>query len=188
MSKIFIYGLVDPRTNAIRYVGKTNNLKGRLDGHIKDRKSNKEKGDWIDGLLEQGKKPKIKTLEVCNSDNWVDREKYWIEHGYKVGWDLLNKTEGGEPGYIGYSCFFDFMENHLTENSWLLFQELDYEHKADIVTQGALTSVEAEKVITNRKIGIDKPELRYQIREKAWIKAHNLMNKLCGEYYKKIHK
>jgi hypothetical protein len=39
---IYIYGLVDPRTDKIRYVGKSNNPERRLYAHIKDVAVNRE--------------------------------------------------------------------------------------------------------------------------------------------------
>lgn len=182
MSKVYIYGLVDPRTNQIRYIGKTTNRKNRLESHIKNRNSNKEKCDWIDMLLDVGLKPKMKTLEVCNNENWADREKWWIANGYEKGWDLLNKTEGGEPGWVGCTNFFDFMQSHLSKENWEIFNNLTYDQKADIVCKGVAESILGEKEITRQKITIKEPLRRRLIREKYWNKAHELMAYMCRQY------
>lgn len=40
METTFIYSLKDPRTNEIKYVGKSNNPKNRLNRHIRESKIN----------------------------------------------------------------------------------------------------------------------------------------------------
>lgn len=95
--QVIIYGLYDPQNkNVIRYVGKTTmTLKKRLQGHIDDSKNIKSptyKKYWIKSLLDKGIRPEIKTIEICNNDNWQNREIYWIA---KLA-NLTNTTIGGE--------------------------------------------------------------------------------------------
>ena len=92
--EIKIYGLVDPRTNTIRYVGKTKqSLKIRLSRHINDKpKHNTYKYNWICSLKKEGVVPIIIELESCDETNWIEREKYWIK---KID-NLTNLTTGGE--------------------------------------------------------------------------------------------
>ncbi len=90
----FIYGLVDPRTRVIRYVGKANDPETRLKrGHLpKSRITTSHKSSWIKGLLKEGLTPEIVILEECLYEIWEDREKYHIsKHA-----NLTNMTEGGE--------------------------------------------------------------------------------------------
>lgn len=92
--EIKIYGLVDPRNNEIRYVGKTKNtLNVRLSRHINDKpKHNTYKHNWICSLKKENIKPIIIELETCNESNWIERERYWIKQ-YS---NLTNLTAGGE--------------------------------------------------------------------------------------------
>lgn len=94
--EVFIYGLVDPNTNQIRYVGKTvQKLNRRLSQHMSDNgKHNPHKFNWIAKLKKDGIKPKIVLLEECTKDNWVGKEKEWIQ---KLD-NLTNLTQGGEDG------------------------------------------------------------------------------------------
>jgi hypothetical protein len=89
-----IYGLVDPRTNEIRYVGKTKRtLRVRLRAHINDEpKSNTYKHNWINQLKQINLDPIIIELELCDENTWIEREKYWISY-FK---NLTNLTTGGE--------------------------------------------------------------------------------------------
>ena len=62
---IYIYTLSDPRTNIIRYVGKTNNIKNRLKSHIcQSKKSRTHKDNWVNSLLKLNLKPIIEILDV----------------------------------------------------------------------------------------------------------------------------
>ena len=62
---VYIYGLTDPRTGELRYIGKTkNSLKYRLMRHVRYRdKGSVHKNSWI-GLLERdGLRPEIFVIE-----------------------------------------------------------------------------------------------------------------------------
>lgn len=99
---IYIYGLIDPRTDAIRYVGKTARLKERLYEHQNGVKKMGHCGDWIQQLLEMNLKPEWTILEeVGPNENWGEREKFWIAYGRKLGWSLTNITAGGTGGMLG---------------------------------------------------------------------------------------
>lgn len=109
MEKIYIYGLIDPRNDSIRYVGKTNNPQGRLLGHIeKAKKAHKNtrghwshRSSWIRNVLSENYEPDIIVLEECGND-WREAEKWWINLGELLGWKLTNHTEGGD-GLTGYN-------------------------------------------------------------------------------------
>lgn len=89
-----IYKLIDPITNNVRYIGvTTNSLKNRLYQHkYNSKKLKTHSAKWINSLLKKGIEPLIELIEVCNSDNWQEREKYWISF-YN---NLTNHHEGGK--------------------------------------------------------------------------------------------
>lgn len=92
-----IYGLMDPRTNEIRYVGKTaGSLVNRLRGHIKDKGSNKHKVNWIKSVLSAGTTPEIFEIERVDKDNWQEAEIFWIAYFKELGAKLTNATAGGD--------------------------------------------------------------------------------------------
>lgn len=107
MKTTFIYSLSDPNTNEIRYIGKANNLKYRLWSHIHEAKHdlrNQHKCNWIKTLLNEGKKPVIAIVEEVSIDNWQACEIYWISQYTAWGFNLINKTKGGECGVISENC------------------------------------------------------------------------------------
>ena len=88
-----IYCLKSPDTLEIKYIGVTvNTLSARLSQHIFDsKKGGTYKRNWINLILKQNKKPKIELVEICNYNNWEEREKYWINY-YN---NLTNTHKGG---------------------------------------------------------------------------------------------
>lgn len=95
----FVYGLIDPRTNEIRYVGQTINGMDRATAHWK-RKSIREHKDlchtWVRKLLGLGLTPEVVILEECTVEGLNDVEMFWIASIRSVGGKLLNMTDGGE--------------------------------------------------------------------------------------------
>lgn len=98
---VYIYALSHPTTKEIRYVGKTENLKVRYNGHVclSDFKRTRV-AKWIKGLLLVGLKPAMSTLEVVNDKGWQAREVHWIAKLREDGADLLNICPGGEGGSV----------------------------------------------------------------------------------------
>ncbi|TXG84773.1 MAG: hypothetical protein E6R13_02760, partial [Spirochaetes bacterium] len=100
MEKIYIYTLSD--SLGVRYVGKTKNLKLRLYRHIFDAKKNggqNKRCSWVKSLLNKGEKPIIEIIDICNENNWIITEQYWISQFKTWGFNLVNETIGGEGNY-----------------------------------------------------------------------------------------
>lgn len=99
--EVHIYVLKHPDTLEVRYVGKTvRSLSRRLGNHIanaKGNKHNKHLSNWILSILKENKRPIIELLEICQSNNWQEREQYWISQFP----NLINLTTGGD-GCIGF--------------------------------------------------------------------------------------
>lgn len=93
-----IYTLHDPDTMAVRYVGFTSKtLENRLNGHINESKrEHHHKAKWVRSLLATGRKPLILLVETVTSENWKDRERFWIDHFRKTKCKLTNSCDGGE--------------------------------------------------------------------------------------------
>lgn len=91
----FLYILVDPRTNAIRYLGKSSFPKRRVWEHNGDKKSNPHKANWLAELKRAGLKVRLEILEECPVSRWRDREKCWQEHFLERGEPLTNKAQCG---------------------------------------------------------------------------------------------
>jgi hypothetical protein len=89
-----IYGLYDPDTDELRYVGKANNAKKRLKTHVLERGYRRPVNNWVKSLIEQGKAPVMKILEVVDADKWEEAERRLIAK-YRQTCKLLNLADGG---------------------------------------------------------------------------------------------
>ncbi len=105
MGQFIIYGLTDPRTSEVRYVGLSSKGMSRPRCHsfpfnlAKDGKTHK--ANWIRGLMDAGLVYGILVLEeAASSDDLPAAERRWIAHGRAQGWPLTNLTDGGE-GQLG---------------------------------------------------------------------------------------
>lgn len=92
--KVFIYCLVDPRDNSIFYVGKTVDPKRRLRHHLKYQKGF-PKSKYIEDLLSIDVTPRMEILEVVSSENWEERERYYVSLYRANGANLTNVGPGG---------------------------------------------------------------------------------------------
>jgi hypothetical protein len=101
MGKTFIYALIDPDTGKVRYVGKSDNPKKRLDRHIAGYEPRPtHKSIWIRSLLSLQKKPRIIILEEVESDEWQTAERKWIKFYKEQGVGLTNTADGVEGGHV----------------------------------------------------------------------------------------
>lgn len=137
---VYIYALVDPRNDDIRYVGKTIFPERRLTCHINEKRSNRSKISWITELRQEQLSPEMRILETCDETNWEDREKFWIKHGHESGWKLLNKTEGGYGPYewTPPKMFIDGLETELL----LKYSSLEVKKKQEMVIKAAEACVD----------------------------------------------
>lgn len=94
-----VYGLVDPRTNLLRYVGKSSSGLLRPSQHHKRshlaRDTNLKKVAWVYDLLANHLEYRIEVLENCTSEKEaLHREALWILAVRSLGGDLLNLADG----------------------------------------------------------------------------------------------
>lgn len=92
----YIYALLDPRDNEVRYIGKTTQPKNRLSGHIRECKNIKSlhyRAKWIRSLLKKELFPIIKFLKICPLSDFVKYETEYIQI-YKND-KLTNSDETG---------------------------------------------------------------------------------------------
>ncbi len=88
-----IYALVDPRNDAVRYVGRAYEPQIRLKAHIRsERAANPAKYRWLRELEKHGLHPHVEVLEgVYGSLQDADvRERVWIQHFINAGAELTN--------------------------------------------------------------------------------------------------
>lgn len=95
---VFIYCLKDPTTGDVRYIGKTDDLKVRLQRHISESSKFKSHlGSWLRSL--GADKPILAVLhKVAEHESWQEEEKRYICFARGMGMDLVNIAEGGAGG------------------------------------------------------------------------------------------
>lgn len=75
----YIYALIDPRDNEIRYIGKTVSPKYRLSGHISEsKKYTHYRAMWINSLLKENLKPIMRILKICPLSDFTKYESHYI--------------------------------------------------------------------------------------------------------------
>jgi len=96
-----IYGLIDPKTKELRYVGKTvEPLTERLRRH-KYCTATGRSVNWIKSLKVIGLEPEIFLIERVSKESWVEKETFWIEYFRFIGSNLANLQPGGEGAPLG---------------------------------------------------------------------------------------
>jgi len=94
---VFVYGLIDPRSGKLFYVGSTKDLGERWYMHISEMRSamkapsQNDKCVVIRGLLDAGLYPDIRVLELTNEENRKNRETYWLRRFVSSGVLLTNR-------------------------------------------------------------------------------------------------
>jgi hypothetical protein len=93
-----IYGLCEPGTEFVRYVGFTKfSIEKRLEEHLIEARARNtcHRHRWLRSLLRQDLKPAIVVLEQVSRYSWKTRERWWIAELRKSN-RLVNSTSGGE--------------------------------------------------------------------------------------------
>lgn len=93
----YIYGLVDPRTQELRYVGKTKDAYERFYDHLRIRK-NCHLRNWIRQLKSCGLRPRMIIIQEVPDELWPEAEIYWISFFEGIGARLCNQHGGGLGG------------------------------------------------------------------------------------------
>ena len=94
---VFIYGLVDKKTNTLRYIGKTKDIKRRFKRHISERfLHDSYKDRWIRKLIDDNQEPELLIIDVVDKLEWQYWEKFYISYYKFIGSYLTNGTNGGD--------------------------------------------------------------------------------------------
>lgn len=100
MRLVYIYGLLDPVTENVRYIGLTRQPYTRFFQHLNEAKRNQTRRDrWILKLGRQAQKPLPVIVMVVAECIASQMERLWIHELRDAGCDLLNLTDGGETGF-----------------------------------------------------------------------------------------
>lgn len=99
---VTIYGLKDPRTKEIRYVGRSINVSARYKKHIYGAEKAKHKTHrdaWIVQLKSEGLKPELVILEEVEQNIAIESEMKWIE-SQKLIYNLTNLRDYVDNNYL----------------------------------------------------------------------------------------
>lgn len=99
--QFIIYGLVDPRDNRVRYVGKSTSGFTRPKKHTNPSRLKSDgcwhKTNWVNELISLNLKPQIIVLETHNDESTLNHAEKWnIVYYRSLGFDLTNLTDGGD--------------------------------------------------------------------------------------------
>lgn len=164
MSRYLIYGLFDPRTSELRYVGKSCSGMVRPGQHFTPtglrREAKTHKTNWIKTVLADGLVPEIEVLEVCESAvELVEAERFFIEYFRSLGCRLTNMTVGGDGGGPKWS---DARRLKATG------RKLTPEHRANIGAAGIGRKMPAEAI---EKTAASRRGLKHTDEAKAKMSA-----------------
>jgi len=105
VGQVTIYGVLDPQSRALVYVGQTTlSAEGRLRQHLADRGKAKNADapfyEWMRAVCdERGERPIVVTLEACEAEVALYRERFWYGYWRLRGVCLLNRVEPSIPGF-----------------------------------------------------------------------------------------
>lgn len=113
LNQIYIYGLCDPRTKELKYIGLSTCGFKRMFGHYKDCTSKNKQGrfslvkNWIKSLKHQKMIFEPIYLEYFETDGpHVDEaEMFWISYFKMIGANLLNHDNGGRVNYLRFTSY-----------------------------------------------------------------------------------
>lgn len=102
MENVYIYALIDPRDNQVRYIGKSNDAKKRYKNHFNSsRDKNTHKRNWINSVRRDGFKPELLILDEVPINKWQWWETFYISLYKTYGFKLVNYTRGGDGSTFG---------------------------------------------------------------------------------------
>lgn len=171
-----IYGLVDPRTNKVFYIGETTQLLKRYRSHLLDvkngAKQNGIKKKYFAELKELGVKPFLKVFEIDieSKELAVEREGFYIQLYKSNGCDLINMNDGGNkpPSKKGVKVYHG---RKIFESSPLKKEVFQYDKQFNLVA--SYRGVREASRIT----GIDHRSIA-QVANGSYIHR-----KTAGKYY-----
>lgn len=95
----YIYGLCDPDTKEIYYIGHSVDPWYRFYGHISAaNRENSFRDRWVRGILKSGKRPELTILAVVGYDNAKKEESRYIREFKLLNPKLTNMVGAREDG------------------------------------------------------------------------------------------
>jgi hypothetical protein len=97
-SPYYIYGLIDPHNNKIKYIGKAKDPHNRFKSHLS--KPSTLLNPWFKKLKSEGKEPILTILEVVEKYNALDIEKEYIKKYKDNNLYNINNNHKNSPEHL----------------------------------------------------------------------------------------
>lgn len=158
-----IYGLIDPRSGAVRYIGQTARGLSRVLWHSKKHalKRTEHKSNWIKSLHVLGLNYNYCVLEVVPEERLGEQERSWIAYGRSQGWNLTNFTDGG-PGTFGFR-HREASKKSMSEKRRGVAHDSQWMAPARRARLGSSHSMETREKISAARRGISMKEKRHRV-------------------------
>jgi group I intron endonuclease len=137
MSNAVVYGIIDPISNQLRYIGQTVNFNKRKSEHYRTAITQRSKArvyKWLRSLYNKSIIPIFLILEECSIEVLDETEIFYIDYFKMLGCNLTNTTEGGKSkrGYKHSEKMKEKMSIIMKGNSWNKGKKLSKEHRQNI--------------------------------------------------------
>lgn len=177
--KVYIYKLINNVNNMI-YIGQSVAPEKRFKQHITSKGKSTSKAIKT-AVKEYGAGNfSLEIVEECNENNFADREIYWINHYKNLGYNLYNKTKGGENPPTRYgsdNCLSKYTEEQLKDVMYLLQNTLYSYNQIAKITNSSYDFVAKINVGTGHKID----SMTYPIRAKGLYEI--IADKIIDDLY-----
>lgn len=103
----FIYGLIDPLTKELRYIGYSSDINKRFTDHHRlcNLKSKTHKNNWLKSLIKLGHNSELLIIEEwISAEELPDAEIEMIAYLKYIGVELTNGTSGGDGIQRDINC------------------------------------------------------------------------------------
>jgi len=101
-----IYALIDPRDNLVHYIGRTSDIRWRLNRHMQNKtaRESNDKREWIESLKRLSLMPIFKVIITdLTTQEAAIQERHYIQHYLELGMPLKNKRTAYET-YKSYKA------------------------------------------------------------------------------------
>ena len=150
MKTTYIYALIDPRNNHVRYIGKANDPYDRYINHFNSaRDKNTHKRSWINSVRNDGFRPELLILDKVPLDKWQWWETFYISLYQTYGFKLVNYTNGGDGSTFG------------NKGSW---KKGNIPHNKGIPCKEETKQKIKDKLIGTSNISSYKPVIQYDLQ------------------------
>ena len=130
MNKVYIYKMTNDIDGTI-YIGQSVNPQRRFNQHTNSKGQSTSKAIKNAVLKYGADNFSLEIIEECDENNFEDREMYWIDYYKRNGYNLYNKTKGGEnpPTFKGENNPLCKHTDEQLKDVIYLLQNTFYSHK-----------------------------------------------------------